>query len=86
MGCWKQSCQHQERERVGLIVWDATSVKIRHDKDDVDNDGQWLGAGAGYVDIETGLKRSNKGRLPGIAAGASDMIAGIKRGSLKGRR
>jgi hypothetical protein len=32
------------------------------------------------------LKRSNKGRLPGIAAGASDMIAGIKRGSLKGRR
>jgi hypothetical protein len=19
-GCWKQSCQHQEKERVGLIV------------------------------------------------------------------
>jgi hypothetical protein len=20
MGCWKQSCRHQERERVGLVV------------------------------------------------------------------
>jgi hypothetical protein len=42
--------------------------------------------GAGYFDIETGLKRNNKGRLPGIAAGASDMIAQFKRGSLEGRR
>jgi len=36
-GCWKQSCQRREKERVGLVEWDATSAKIQQDNDD----GQW---------------------------------------------
>jgi hypothetical protein len=41
-------------------------------------DDGWV-QGRDILDIETGLKRNNKGRLPDIAAGASDMIARFKR-------
>ena len=46
-------------------------------------DDGWV-QGRDISEIETGLKRNNKGRLPAIAAGASDMIAWIKRRSFKG--
>lgn len=57
---------------------------MRHQQRDDDDEGL-LGIGAGYFDIETGLKRNTRGRLPGMAAGASDMIAQVKRRSLKER-
>ena len=68
------------RRRSALAWMNEIRHQQRHDDDE-----QLLGIGAGYFGIETGLKRNKQGRLPGMAAGASDMIAQLKRRSLKER-
>lgn len=70
----------------GTRRWSALAwlKEMRHQQRHND-DERLLGIGAGYFGIETGLKRNIKGRLPGMAAGASDMIAQLKRRSVKER-
>lgn len=70
----------------GTRGWSALAWlnEMRHQQRH-DDDERLLGIGAGYSGIETGLKRKIRGRLPGMVAGASDMVAQLKRRSVKER-